>query len=190
MKPSAFLLISATLWLGACSGNADVVSSGDRYVARSDIEETYMLGAGDKLRMTVFSEPTLSGEFSVSTDGEISLPLIGNVLVTGRTLAQVTTQVQSLLADGFLREPRVSMEIVNYRPFFVLGEVKAPGQYPYASGMTALNAVATAEGYTPRASKKIIYIRRFGEKVEQAFELTPNLRVWPGDTLRIGERYF
>lgn len=167
-----------------------MISSGERYVAGDDIAETYALGAGDKIRMTVFSEPSLSGEFSVSADGELSLPLIGNVPVAGRTLDQVTLQVQSMLANGYLRDPKISMEIITYRPFFVLGEVEAPGQYPYASGMTALNAVATAEGYTPRASKKIIYIRRFGEKVEQAYELTPNLRIWPGDTLRIGERYF
>lgn len=190
VKASALIFLNAALLLTACAGSDHLISSGDRYVAGADISETYALGAGDKVRMTVFSEPTLSGEFSVSTDGELSLPLIGNVAVANMTLSQVTGQVQSLLADGYLRNPRVSMEIISYRPFFVLGEVKAPGQYAYASGMTALNAVATAEGYTPRASKKIIYIRRFGEKVEQAYELTPNLRVMPGDTLRIGERYF
>lgn len=190
MKLSALLCINAALFLGACANASDVISSGDRYVPESALPETYALGAGDKIRMTVFSEPSLSGEFSVSTDSELSLPLIGNLAVGGKTLSQITTQVQSMLADGYLREPRVSMEIVTYRPFFVLGEVKVAGQYPYASGMTALNAIATAEGYTPRASKKVIYIRRFGEKVEQAYELTPTLRVWPGDTLRVGERYF
>lgn len=190
MKIPALLLLNAALLLGACAKNDMLISSGDRYVASTDISETYALGAGDKIRMTVFSEPALSGEFSVSSDGDLSLPLIGNVPVVSKTLDQVTVQVQSLLANGYLRDPKVNMEIVAYRPFFVLGEVKAPGQYPYASGMTVMNAVATAEGYTPRATKKIIYIRRFGEKVEQVYELTPNLRVWPGDTLRVAERYF
>ncbi len=190
MKISSFLTINVALLLGACTNSPDLISSGERYVAGPGVAETYTLGAGDKIRLTVFSEPALSGDFSVSTDGELSLPLIGNVPVAGKTTAQVTDHVRSLFADGYLRNPKVSMEIVTYRPFFVLGEVKAPGQYPYASGMTAMNAVATAEGYTPRASKKIIFIRRFGEKVEQGFLLTPNLRVWPGDTLRVGERYF
>lgn len=190
MKTAVILVANASLFLSACANSSNVISSGERYAARSEVAESYALGAGDKVRMTVFSEPTLSGDFSVSTDGELSLPLIGNISVAGKTTAQVTALAQSLFADGYLRDPKISMEIVTYRPFFVLGEVKAPGQYPYASGMTAMNAVATAEGYTPRASKKSIYIRRFGEKVEQTYELTPDLRIWPGDTLRVGERYF
>ena len=82
------------------------------------------------------------------------------------------------------------MQVETYRPFFILGEVRSPGQYPYMAGLTALNAIATAEGFTPRASKKTVLIRRFGEQYEQSYVLTPDLRIWPGDTIRLAERFF
>jgi polysaccharide biosynthesis/export protein len=98
--------------------------------------------------------------------------------------------VQTKLADGYLREPKVSMEVVTYRPYFVLGEVKTPGQYPYSNGLTVTNAIATAAGFTPRADKKVVFIRRSGEAEEKPFRLTPDLRVYPGDTIRLAERFF
>ncbi|MGK2910349.1 MAG: polysaccharide biosynthesis/export family protein [Sphingobium sp.] len=156
----------------------------------SSVVEDYKLGAGDKIRMTVFNEPTLSGEFSVSADGALSLPLLGDVQAVGKSPAQIATLVQTRLADGYIRDPKVSIEVTAYRPFFILGEVTAPGQYPYASGLTVLNAVATAQGFTPRASRKVVYIRRSGATSEETYQLTPDLVVRPGDTIRIGERYF
>lgn len=156
----------------------------------SSAVEDYKLGAGDKIRMTVFNEPTLSGEFSVSADGALSLPLLGDVQAVGNSPAQIAALVQTRLADGYIRDPKVSIEVTAYRPFFILGEVTAPGQYPYASGLTVLNAVATAQGFTPRASRKVVYIRRSGATSEETYQLTPDLVVRPGDTIRIGERYF
>ena len=179
------ILLSAC---GATSG--PVISSGDRYAMPTSGEEDYHLDAGDKIRMNVFNEDTLSGEFAVSSEGTVSLPLIGDVQAKGKTPQQLAAEVQALLADGYLRDPKVSIEVSSYRPFFILGEVEAPGQYPYASGMTVLNAVATAQGFTPRAAKKVAYIRRAGATSEVAMEITPALRVYPGDTIRIGERYF
>jgi len=197
MKVVAFLriLISAVLLctVTACAGApAQVVSSGDRYVANANTDtiEDYKLGAGDKIRVTVFNEPTLSGEFAVGSSGNLSLPLIGDVQGTGRTPQEVALAVQTKLADGYLRDPKVSVEVINFRPFFILGEVKAPGQYPYSAGLTVPNAVATAQGFTPRAARGIVYIRRAGTTEEVAFQVSPDLRVLPGDTIRIGERYF
>ena len=157
--------------------------------ASSSVED-YKLGAGDKIRMTVFNEPTLSGEFSVSADGALSLPLLGDVQAAGKSPAEMGSLVQKRLADGYIREPKVSIEVTAYRPFFILGEVKSPGQYPYASGLTVLNAVATAQGFTPRASRKVVYIRRSGATAEETYRLSPDLSVRPGDTIRVGERYF
>ena len=150
----------------------------------------YHLGAGDKIRVLVYNEPQLGGDFSVGTDGEMSLPLIGNVPVAGKTIEQVSRDVQARLADGYLRDPRVSMEVQTYRPFFILGEVRAAGQYPYLSGLTAMNAIATAQGYTPRAARRTVRIRRFGDQYEQEYVLTPDLRILPGDTIRLTERFF
>ena len=185
-------VILAALSLAACgsSSSGPLVSTGDRYAVNDQLSETYPLGAGDKVRVTVFNEPTLSGEFFVSGDGALSLPLVGDVPAGNKTTKDVAADFARLLADGYLRDPKVSMEVITYRPFFILGEVTTPGQYPYVSGMTVFSAVATASGFTPRAKKSRVYIRRRGEEAELEYELTPNLRVLPGDTIRIGERYF
>jgi polysaccharide biosynthesis/export protein len=188
LKCLAIAMLVAGCSPAATSG--PVVSTGERYAATADASQDYRLDAGDKLRVTVFNEETLSGEFSVGSEGVVSFPLIGDVVAKGKTPQQLATEIQSRLADGYLREPKVSAEISVYRPFFILGEVKAPGQYPYASGMTALNAVATAQGFTPRANKKLAYIRSVNSTAEVAMQLTPDLKVRPGDTIRIGERYF
>lgn len=179
------------LLLSACAGaTGPVVSSGDRYVQATSAGEDYRLGSGDKIRITVFNEPTLSGEFSVTADGLLSLPLIGDVKVAGKSAGEVSATIQGMLGNGYLKDPKIGLEIVTYRPFFVLGEVKTPGQFPYATGMTALNAIALAQGFSPRAQKTVVYIRRAGSADEIAYKLTPDLRVLPGDTIRIGERYF
>ncbi|MDX3909288.1 MAG: polysaccharide biosynthesis/export family protein [Sphingobium sp.] len=188
------LCLFASIFLYGCATSAaPVVQNGERYMAQSDAAssvEDYKLGAGDKVRMTVFNEPTLSGEFSVSADGALSLPLLGDVQAVGKAPAEIASLVQKRLADGYIRDPKVSIEVTAYRPFFILGEVKAPGQYPYASGLTVLNAVATAQGFTPRASRKVVYIRRSGATAEETYRLTPDLIIRPGDTIRVGERYF
>ena len=175
---------------GCAAGSGKVISTGDRYVASAAADNDYTLDAGDKIKVIVFNEETLSGEVSVGTDGSISLPLIGAVVAKGKAPRDLALEVQGRLADGYLREPKVSIEISTYRPFFILGEVKAPGQYPYASGLTVMNAIATAQGFTPRADKKNAYIRAAGANEEQGMKLTPDLRVRPGDTIRVGERYF
>lgn len=167
-----------------------VVDSGERYVVAARALDEYKLGDGDKVRMTVFNEPTLSGEFAVSANGTLSLPLIGDVTAIGRSPGEVARDVQSKLAEGYLKEPRISMEVASYRPFFILGEVGAPGEYPYRNGLTAMNAIATAKGFTARAAKGIVYIRSAGAASEVAYRLTPDLQIWPGDTIRLGERFF
>jgi polysaccharide export outer membrane protein len=150
----------------------------------------YRLGAADKVRINVFNEPTLSGEFAVSTSGKLSMPLIGDVDAAGRTPSEVRDQIQMKLADGFLKEPRVAIEVLTYRPFFILGEVNKPGEYPYSSGLTVMNAVATAQGFTYRAQKGQVFLKRGDAKEEISVKLTPDLLVQPGDTIRVGERYF
>lgn len=187
------VIISALLViiLSACAANvANVIESGPRFAAVSSVDQDYKLAAGDKVRLTVFNEAALSGEFSVSTTGMLSFPLVGEVSADGKSISEITSVVQTRLADGYLRDPNVSLEISTYRPFFILGEVNAPGQYPYASNITVLNAVATAQGFTPRADNKLVFIRRAGGAEEQAYRLTPDLRVLPGDTIRLGERFF
>lgn len=186
-----FQFFCLILLLSGCSAaSGPVVSTGERYAVTEVGAENYRLNAGDKIKVNVFNEETLSGEFSVGSEGTVSLPLIGEIVAKDKSAQQLANEVQALLADGYLREPKVSIEVSAYRPFFILGEVKSPGQYPYAGGMTVMNAIATAQGFTPRAERKVAFIRRAGAASEIAMKLTPDLRVYPGDTIRLGERYF
>ncbi|HJV43200.1 polysaccharide biosynthesis/export family protein [Caulobacter sp.] len=150
----------------------------------------YLLGPADKVRVTVYGEPSLSGEFFVTGSGLMSLPLIGEIKAGGMTVGQFQQAVQKALSDGYLKDPRVSAEVLTFRPFYILGEVEKPGTYPYTSGLTVLNAVATAGGFTYRADKKNVWIKHNGETSEQKSELTPSIVVAPGDTIRLGERFF
>lgn len=151
----------------------------------------YKLGAGDKVRVNVFGEDTLSGEYEVSGEaGVVSMPLIGDVQAGGLTVTQLQTLIEAKLKDGYLKEPHVSIEVLNYRPFYILGEVTKPGEYPYTTGLTVLNAVATANGFTYRADTHKVFIKRAGDPVEHEYPLTSMTLVQPGDTIRVKERFF
>lgn len=149
----------------------------------------YRLGPGDQLRITVFNETELSGQFVVGSQGSIAYPLVGEVRAGGMTIAEFTEGVrQALLA--YIRAPNVSVQVENYRPFFILGEVQRPGTYPYSASLTVLNAVATAGGFTYRANRGRVFVRHANEQEEQSLPLTIATPVLPGDTIRIGERLF
>lgn len=150
----------------------------------------YRLGAADKVRVNVFGEEALTGEFLVGGSGKISLPLIGEVQAAGLTIAELQEEIANALSQGYINEPRVSAEVLNYRPFYILGEVNKPGEYPYTNNLTVLNAVATSEGFTYRADTRRVYIKRADGVGEQMFPLTTATQVAPGDTIRIGERFF
>ena len=153
-------------------------------------DANYRLGTDDKLRVIVFGETSLSGEFVISDTGEIAFPLIGNLRAAGLTVAQFQEALRAKLADGYLRDPRVSAEVENYRPFYILGEVQKPGEYPFTSGLTVLNAVATAGGFSYRANTKTVTIRHAGGSAELRTRLTATTPVGPGDTIVIKERFF
>lgn len=185
-------VLGMILLASACAerGDGPVMSSGSRYVSAETGEADYQLGVGDRVKVTVFNEPTLTGEFWINPDGTLALPLIGNVAASGKPVAEVASLAQARFADGYLRDPKVAMEVTVFRPFYIMGEVAAPGQYPYATGLTAMNAIATAKGFTPRANRDVIRIRRQGSGAEVNYRLTPQLIVRPGDTIRVGERFF
>jgi protein involved in polysaccharide export with SLBB domain len=150
----------------------------------------YRLGVADKVRMIVFNEPTLTGEYLVNSNGDLAVPLIGDVKAAGRTTRDLQADIENRFRAGYLRDPHVSIEVLTFRPFFILGEVQKPGQYPFSTGLTVLNAVATAQGFTYRADMHHVYIRSAGEPGEHKYRLTSTTPVQPGDTIRIGERYF
>lgn len=177
---AAFALVS-----GAHAALAtDVAASSD------DVAPSYTLGIDDKLALMVYGEEGLSGEQQVGPDGSIAVPLIGKVRAEGRTVDAVSAEVRERLAAGYLRNPSVSIAILTFRPFYILGEVNKPGEYAYRKGLSVADAVATAQGFSYRARKKYVYVRHAGTSEELKLELRPDLLVRPGDTLRIGERYF
>jgi polysaccharide export outer membrane protein len=174
--------------LAACGSMLEPLpqAGGARPISAAPSAE-YTLGSEDKLRLTVFGEEQLSGEFQVDSSGSVSLPLIGEVRAGGLTLRQFEAGVTAKLKQGYLQDPKVNAEVINFRPIYVIGEVKKPGQYPYVSNMTLQKAVALAEGYTYRASESSAEIIRNGQKFQANGGMTPLL---PGDEVRIMERYF
>jgi polysaccharide export outer membrane protein len=152
--------------------------------------QDYRLGAGDHIRVMTFNEASLTGEFEISSAGTISLPLIGDVHAAGATTVDLQNRITAALKDGFINNPSVSVQVLTYRPFYILGEVNKPGQYPYTSAATVLNAVATATGFTYRANTHKVMIKHAGDAVEKLYLLDASTEVSPGDTIRILERHF
>jgi polysaccharide export outer membrane protein len=149
----------------------------------------YTLGAGDKIRVTTFGFENLSGEFIIGADNAIALPLIGAISAKGATPVELQAKITNALLDRkIVRDPRVSAVVIEYRPYYILGEVGKPGQYPFTNGLTVLKAVATAQGFTYRANEKTIFITRDLTNSEITVPLTPSTPVRPGDTVRIAER--
>lgn len=150
----------------------------------------YTLDSGDKLRIVVFGQDGLTNSYAVDAAGRITMPLIGAVNARGLTPAELSGAISARLRQGFIREPHVAAEIEVYRPFFILGEVTTPGQYPYVANMTVETAVAIAGGFTPRASRGSVNVTRHfnGQTVRSAMPLNAPLR--PGDTVMVDERWF
>lgn len=191
-------LCAAVFLLAACAGqdngpapspaaSASTPQQGKTGTPSSD--DDYRLGAEDKVKVTVYGEADLSGEFVIDSSGVLAAPYIGQIQVKGMTLREFESAYAAKLRDAeIMRDPRVTAEVVSFRPIYVLGEVKKPGQYAYVSGMTVQKAVALAEGYTYRASESTVEITRGGRKVK--LDVTPQTKVFPGDEIRIPERFF
>lgn len=157
----------------------------------ASVDAKYILGSGDRLKITVFGETDLSGEYEIDGVGVVAFPLIGGVPAAGETARILEGRIVKKLQDGFLKNPTVNIEILTYRPFFILGEVKRPGSYPYKNGLTVLNAVAMAGGYTYRAKSNRWVVTRSGSKKYQDREIEAgSFRVLPGDTIVVPERFF
>ena len=152
----------------------------------------YRVASGDKLRITVFDEPSLSGDYQISTDGDLSLPLLESIRADGHVTSSLAEAIaQRLQAGGYVLVPRVSVEVIEHRPFYILGEVNEPGEYAYSGDLTLSQAVAKAGGFTPRANKKIILLerQRTGQRVRVKLG-DAQLLIAPGDTITVREAFF
>lgn len=185
MKRIAFLAF-ALAWLSACMGQEPVAGTG----AAPPPAAAFVLSPGDKVRIVTFGEETLTGEFLVSPAGTVAFPLIGDVTAAGLQPEELSRAIATKLGDGYVLEPKVAVEVASYRPIYVLGEVRKPGEYPYTQGLTVRGAVAKADGFTYRANEKRVYLKRAGEAGETIYPLSADFPVLPGDTIRFAERYF
>jgi polysaccharide export outer membrane protein len=147
--------------------------------------------AGDRINVIVYGEPNLTGFYDVSPAGTLSLPLIGSVRAAGRTPASVEREITGRYRRGnYLQDPKITVSVVIFRPFYVMGEAKNPGQYPYYNGLNVLTAISTAGGLTYRASRSTVLVQRAGEGVWQEFPMLANVLIYPGDLIRVPERFF
>jgi len=149
------------------------------------------LQPGEKLKITVYGEEALTGEYDVNPGGYVSLPLIGQIRAAGQTPEQFGRNVAARYrAGGFLQDPHVNVAVVVFKPFYVLGEALTPGEYPYRSGLNVHSAVAMAGGFTYRASRTYVLIRHVGDEVWREYSLAEPVPIAPGDLIRVPERYF
>ena len=181
--------LSIVLALSACGGSSLPDRQAPMTIA--NLKEGYVLEPGNHLRLTVFNEANLSGEFTIDGTGNLSIPLVGTVEAAGVNAQVLASRIGAKIREEhYLNDPKVSVEVLSFRPVYVLGEVRSPGEFPYVEGMTILSAVARAGGYDYRASEgEVLLIRVEGGKQQEysAIEYTP---VQPGDIIRVRERHF
>jgi protein involved in polysaccharide export with SLBB domain len=183
----SLLAIALLFLVGACSGldpNAMSVA------ADAGSTTALQLAPGDKVRVTVYGEDKLSGEYQIDNSGSLSLPLAGTIQAAGLTKAELEQELTRQLKSQYLRNPKVTVDVVSFRPFYVLGEVSKPGEYQFRSGLNVLSAIAIAGGATYRANNSKVLIQRSGSAEITEFPQSPTVLVMPGDVVRVPERFF
>lgn len=185
---SAIALMS--LLLAGCDGPRGSIVGADA-MASSSLSTDYRLSPGDKVKVTVFNEADLTGEFQVNESGHVAFPLTGEIGASGKTVPEFKADLTRTLRGRFVKNPKITVEVANYRPFNIVGEVRNSGQFPYRPGLSMQDAVAMAGGYTYRANTRLLYVRRADAGGESS--INPDERpvpVMPGDNIRVPERYF
>jgi polysaccharide export outer membrane protein len=177
--------------LGGCYTDYGPVETETTPVSPSGAGLAASLIPGEKIKVSVYGEDALSGEYDINPGGFVSMPLIGAITAAGRTPSGLGRDIANKYrSGGFLQDPQVTVAVVLFRPFYVLGEATTPGEYPYRSGLTVHAAVAMAGGFTYRASRSVVLIRHSGDSIWREYSLTEPVPIAPGDLIRIPERYF
>jgi polysaccharide export outer membrane protein len=167
-----------------------LAQSRDRAFASRMSYGAYSIRPSDQLRVQVYDEPNITGEYQVDSSGYVSIPLAGRIKASGLTTAQLERALVQRLSDGVLKKPNVTVQLMTYGPIYVHGEVKRGGEFPYRPGLTVRDAVALAGGYTYRADETAAFITRAGSAHERAYPLDHSIRIYPGDNIRVPERFF
>jgi protein involved in polysaccharide export with SLBB domain len=179
------------LQLAGCYTEYGPVELEPRPVSLSGSAVATHLQPGDRLKITVYGEEALTGEYDINPNGYVLMPLIGAIRAAGRTQVEFGRDIAgSYRRRGLLQDPNVTVAVITFRPFYVLGEAERPGEYPFRSGLNVHAAVAMAGGFTYRASRSIVLIRHAGEEIWKEYPLTEAVVIAPGDLIRIPERYF
>ena len=192
-KKFTLLVLVASCALAGCETVSTLgpVSSEEReQLIKSAATTSPALQPGEKIRITVFGEDRLSGDYEIDPAGFISLPLAGSVKAAGLSKPQLEKELAAKFRGEYLRNPKVTVDVASFRPFYILGEVSHPGEYPFKSGLNVMSAIAVAGGSTYRASRSNVMIQHIGEKGFKEYPLTPTIPVLPGDLIRLPERYF
>lgn len=179
------MILATTLLLSACTSAGALPT-----LAITPEQAVYRLGSGDQLKITVYGEERLSGIYPVNGEGKISFPLVEEIPAAGLSISEFEATLAKSLGDGLLNNPNVVVEVTNYRPYYILGEVGKPGEYAFVDGLTIFSAVARAGGFSYRAAQKKVFIRHKTEKDEKLYSVDGGTPVQPGDTIRIPERIF
>ena len=183
------LLLMSALALSGCADGVGVPAPNYATSEAQTLSRAYRLDVGDKLRVVVFGEANLSGETEVGTLGTVDIPLVGDIPAKGKTVSQFRRAVIAKLSNGYLKNPKVTVEVLNYRPIYVHGEVKTGGEFPYRTGVRMRDVIATAGGYTYRANKSVVFLERDGHPPYR-ITMPTDMPVLPGDNIRVPERFF
>lgn len=185
--------VLATGLMSACTPTGDLGPAGpaEQQKLIAAATEVPRLLPSEKIRITVFGETSLSGDYQIDPSGFVSLPLAGTIKAAGLTPTELEGELVKLLGAGqYLKNPKVTVSIIEFRPFYILGEVEKPGAYPYVGGINVLSAIAIAGGTTYRASRSTILIQHPGEEGLREYSMSPPIPVLPGDIIQVPPRYF
>src|SRR5215831_2961299 len=181
-------LLAAAMFLSACSSASLTEAEQQSMALVANAPAT--LQPGDKIRVDVFGEDKLNGEYQLDQAGQISLPLAGTIKAQGMTQAQLEQALSKKLRSEYLRNPKVTVTVATLAPWYIIGEVNKPGQFDYRSGLNVLTAIAVAGGPTYRASRNNVQIQRRGETTMRDYPISASVPVLPGDVIKVPERYF
>lgn len=184
-------LLSIALPIAGCaSGSSGEATQADIQATNAAASGPHTFQGGEKIKITVYNEPSLSGDYDIDTNGVVSLPLAGTVRAVGLTQTQLEQELATKFKSEYLRNPKVTVTITQYRPIYIVGEAEKQGEFPYKNGLNVLTAIAMAGGGTYRANRNYVLIQHFGETTMKEYPQSAATMVLPGDLIKVPERYF
>ena len=183
------MLVALNLLITGCGTGAPPVTEAERKALQAEAAAPPRLEAGEKIRITVYGEPSLTGDYQIDPSGLLSLPLAGTVKAAGLNQQELEQELTAKYRSGYLKDPKITVSISEFRPFYIVGEVEKPGAYPYSGGLTVLSAIAIAGGTTYRANRSSVLIQHAGDDKMREYNMDEPIPILPGDIIQIPRRY-